>query len=209
MSWKARWAEGMLNLADRGFFSMDRWTRFSGTGAHLLLAGQEQRPVRPVQDHPDPARRIGAGPAAREQRHAQQAPPRRRRPRPARLPDTAARLICFTVLTRTRSGRTKTTAIRVLTTLLDPDLYPARELAALYTRRWQVETAFLHLKKPSAARPRPARTVGGLARQEAWALLLVHNMIAAIAAKATLPARPCARPLNHRRTVPGPLPRHR
>ena len=27
---------GQLNLADRGFFSMDRWIRFSGTGAHLL-----------------------------------------------------------------------------------------------------------------------------------------------------------------------------
>ena len=27
---------GQLNLADRGFFSMDRWLRFSGTGAHLL-----------------------------------------------------------------------------------------------------------------------------------------------------------------------------
>jgi hypothetical protein len=26
---------GMLNLADRGFFSMDRFLRFSGTGAHL------------------------------------------------------------------------------------------------------------------------------------------------------------------------------
>ena len=27
---------GQLNLADRGFFSMDRWIRFSGTGADLL-----------------------------------------------------------------------------------------------------------------------------------------------------------------------------
>ena len=27
---------GQLNLADRGFFSMDRWIRFAGTGAHLL-----------------------------------------------------------------------------------------------------------------------------------------------------------------------------
>jgi len=27
---------GQLNLADRGFFSMDRWLRFSAAGAHLL-----------------------------------------------------------------------------------------------------------------------------------------------------------------------------
>ncbi len=79
----------------------------------------------------------------------------------------------------------KTTAIRVLTTLLDPDLYPGRELAALYARRWQVETAFLHLKKTVRG---PRRVLRGrsvtLVRQEAWALLLVHNMIAAIAAQA-------------------------
>jgi len=44
------------------------------------------------------------------------------------LPDTVARLICFTVLTRTRGGRTKTAQIRLLTTLLDP----AGQIAALY-----------------------------------------------------------------------------
>ena len=41
---------GQLNLADRGFFSMDRFIRFSGTGAHLAVARQEQREVRPLQD---------------------------------------------------------------------------------------------------------------------------------------------------------------
>jgi hypothetical protein len=43
------------------------------------------------------------------------------------LPDTIARLVCFTVLTRTRGGRVKTAQIRLLTTLLDPGLYPAGE----------------------------------------------------------------------------------
>jgi hypothetical protein len=33
-----------------------------------------------------------------------------------RHPDTAARLVCFTVLTTTRSGRTKKAQVRVLTT---------------------------------------------------------------------------------------------
>ena len=56
-----------------------------------------------------------------------------------RLKDTVARLVCFTIVTRTRRGRTKTSAIRVLTTLLDPDAFPAAEIAALYAARWQVE----------------------------------------------------------------------
>ena len=45
------------------------------------------------------------------------------------------RLVCFTILTRTRRGRTKAAAIRVLTALLDPDAFPAAETAALYAAR--------------------------------------------------------------------------
>jgi hypothetical protein len=106
-----------------------------------------------------------------------------------RLPDTVARLVCFTILTRTRRGRAKTTAIRVLTTLLDPDAFPAREIASLYAARWQVETAFLHLKKTVRGAGRVLRgRSAALARQEAWALLLVHNMIAALAAAAAAAA---------------------
>jgi Insertion element 4 transposase N-terminal len=39
---------GILSLADRGFFSMDRFLRFSARGADL--AHQERREVRPAQD---------------------------------------------------------------------------------------------------------------------------------------------------------------
>ena len=59
--------------------------------------------------------------------------------------------------TETRSGRAKTTQIRVLTTLLDHEAFPAREIAALYAERWQVETAFLHLKKTVRGPRRPLR----------------------------------------------------
>ena len=45
--------------------------------------------------------------------------------RAARLPDTIARLVTFTVTATTRSGRTKTTRMRVLTTLLDHEAHPA------------------------------------------------------------------------------------
>jgi hypothetical protein len=102
-----------------------------------------------------------------------------------RHPDTIARLVCFTVLTTARSGRTKAAQVRVLTTLLDPDAFPAREIAACYARRWQVETAFLHLKRTIRGAGRELRGQSPqLARQEAWALLLVHNMIAAMTARA-------------------------
>ena len=106
-------------------------------------------------------------------------------PRAERLPDTIARLVTFTVTATTRSGRTKTTRMRVLTTLLDHEAHPAWEIAALYAERWQIEIAFLHLKKTVRGPRRPLRGQSPeFARQEAWALLLIHNITATAAARA-------------------------
>ncbi len=46
----------MLNLADRGFFSMDRFLRFSATGAHLAWRVKNGGEMRPGQDRPRQAR---------------------------------------------------------------------------------------------------------------------------------------------------------
>ena len=103
----------------------------------------------------------------------------------ARLPDTIARLVQFTIVTRTRGGRARTSTIRLLTTLLDHEKHPAGEIAVLSAERWQIEIAFLHLKKTLRGARRVLRGKSeALARQEAWAFLLVHNMIAAVAARA-------------------------
>jgi hypothetical protein len=175
---------GQLSLADRGFFSMDRWLRFSATGAQLLW--RVKNSARSVPFRQLTTLKDGSGLVLL--RESGNMLGRRRRDAGGkslpRLPDTIARLVCFTILTRTRRGRTKATAIRVLTTLLDPDAFPAREIAARYAERWQVETAFLHLKKTVRGTGRTLRgRSAALARQEAWALLLVHNMIAALAAR--------------------------
>jgi Transposase DDE domain/Insertion element 4 transposase N-terminal len=176
---------GILNLADRGFFSMDRWIRFSAAGAHLawrVKNGAKSVPFKTIRVLPDGSElvmlRESDGMRTRRRREAGD-------PRALRLPDTTARLVSFTITARTRSGKAKTTLIRVLTTLLDHEAYPAREIAALYAERWQVEIAFLHLKKTVRG---PRRALRGqspeLARQEAWALLLIHNMTATAAARA-------------------------
>jgi Transposase DDE domain/Insertion element 4 transposase N-terminal len=175
---------GILNLADRGFFSMDRWIRFSAAGAHLawrVKNGAKSVPFKVIRTLPDGSELVML--------HESDGMRTRRReagdPHAPRLPDTAARLVTFTITARTRSGKTKTTLLRVLATLLDHDAYPAREIAALYAERWQIEIAFLHLKKTVRG---PRRALRGqspeLARQEAWALLLIHNMTATAAARA-------------------------
>jgi Insertion element 4 transposase N-terminal/Transposase DDE domain len=187
LEWSFR--PGMLNLADRGFFSMDRWLRFSAAGAHLawrVKNGAKSVPFRTVRELPDGSELVmlheSDGMRTRRRRetgdrHAQ------------RLPDTTARLVTFTIRTQTRSGRVKNTLVRVLTTLLDHEAFPAPAIAALYAERWQVETAFLHLKKTVRG---PRRALRGqspdLACQEAWALLLIHNIVATAAARAAAEA---------------------
>ena len=56
-----------------------------------------------------------------------------------RLPDTIARLVQLHHRDTYRRGRTKTSTIRVLTTLLDHEEFPAAGIAALYAERWQIE----------------------------------------------------------------------
>ncbi len=178
-------APGTVNLADRGFFSMDRFLRFSATGAQLcwrVKNGAKSVPLKVIRTLPDGSELVmlheSDGMRTRRRRDAGDKTA-------ARLPDTPARLVQFTIVTRTRGGRAKTSTIRLLTTLLDHEQYHAREIAVLYAERWQIEIAFLHLKRTVRG---PRRVLRGkseiLARQEAWAFLLAHNMIAAVAARA-------------------------
>ncbi len=132
-------APGILNLADRGFFSMHRWIRFSGTGAALawrIKNSAKSVPLKTVKTLPDGSELVmlheSDGMRTRRRRDTGN-------PHAERLPDTAARLVTFTVTATTRSGRAKTTRMRVLTTLLDHQAHPAREIAALYAERWQIE----------------------------------------------------------------------
>jgi hypothetical protein len=176
---------GMLHLADRGFFSMDRFLRFSARGADLAWRVKNDAksvPLKTVKTLPDGSELVmlheSDGMRARRRRET-------RDPQPERLPDTTARLVTFTVTAMTRSGRTKTTLLRVLTTLLDHEAYPAAQIAALYAERWQIEIAFLHLKRTVHGPRRPLRGQSPeLARQEAWALLLIHNITATASARA-------------------------
>ena len=175
---------GIVNLADRGFFSMDRWIRFSASGAHLawrVKNGAKSVPFKTVKTLTDGSelvllRESGSMLGKRRRGAAGKTLPR--------LPDTVARLVSFTITART-ARRARTTTIKVLTTLLDPDAFPACEIAALYAERWQVEIAYLHLKKTVKGTGRVLRGRSpALARQETWALLLVHNMTATLAARA-------------------------
>jgi hypothetical protein len=83
--------------------------------------------------------------------------------------------------------------LRVITTLLDPDAYPAQELLDLYARRWQVEVYFRDLKCTLGMKQLSCRSVAGV-RKEIVCFLLLYNlvrqvMIRAAAAQGVTPDR--------------------
>jgi Insertion element 4 transposase N-terminal len=98
---------GILNLADRGFFSMHRWIRFSASGAHLawrVKNGAKSVPFRTIQALADGSElvllRESASMLGKRRRDAAD----KTLPR---LPDTTARLVSFTITART-ARRAKT-----------------------------------------------------------------------------------------------------
>jgi hypothetical protein len=66
--------------------------------------------------------------------------------------------------------------VTLVTTLLDAQRYPAEELAALYLRRWRIETDFAHLKTTLGMDVLKCKTVAGV-QKEATMFVLVYNLV--------------------------------
>jgi hypothetical protein len=171
---------GMLLLGDRNFFSMNRWRAAAETGADLVWRVKNGARSLPVnhqrsQTLPDGSvlvvlRESDAMLSARRKATGQKRAPR--------LSEITARLIEFTITTTDQAGRSTPSRFRVLTTLLDPDAYPAVEIARCYSRRWEAETTYRMIKTVLRGSGRRLRaTTPDQAEQEAWALLTIHNAL--------------------------------
>lgn len=64
----------------------------------------------------------------------------------------------------------------IITTLIDPRLYPAEELIQLYGKRWQIEVYFRDLKRTLGMTLLSARTLTGV-RKEILAIVLLYNLV--------------------------------
>ena len=73
--------------------------------------------------------------------------------------------------------------VTIVTTLLDPERYPADELAALRMTRWQVETNIRHLKITLGMDVLKCKTLDGV-RKERLIFLLVYNLVRAVMLRA-------------------------
>lgn len=89
------------------------------------------------------------------------------------------RIIRFTATIRGFRSRRLT----LVTTLLDPKLYPAQELAALYARRWRLELCLRDLKTTMGMEELRCKTPD-MAEKELLAYLVAHNLIRCLIAEA-------------------------
>src|SRR6266581_109337 len=178
---------GTLNLADRNFFSMHRWVVFAATGAELawrVKNGAKSLPAKTVEVLPDGSTRVRLHESdsmlARRRRQAGDATL-------PRLPDTLARLVEFDLLVTDERGRTRVSRFRILTTLLDYRAYPARQIAAVYAERWQVELVYYRIKVTLRGAGVVLRgQTPELARQEIWGLLVAYNALCDLAVHAAV-----------------------
>ena len=156
-----RLGPGMLCLADANFACHQLWAMAAGTGADLLWRAGAQLglPVREVLGDGTYLSRLAA--------------PRQLRKQGAQ--DITVRVIEYRL--EDASGAV-TETFALITTLLDPDTAPARELAGLYHARWEIETALGAFKTEmkGAGIVLRSKTPAG-AEQEIWALLCAYHAI--------------------------------
>ncbi len=77
---------------------------------------------------------------------------------------------------RVRGPAGNRVTLTIVTTLLDPDLYPADELVALRLRRWDIETNLRHLKNTMGLDVLRCKTEAGV-RKELTMFCLAYNLV--------------------------------
>lgn len=153
---------GMVLLGDRNFAAAALIEQFAATGADLLIRCKDNRRFQILTHLPD-----GTSIAA--------------------LGGIHVRVINARItLDLGSTGQQHTGTYRLITTLTDPQRYPAREIVELYHQRWEIETSFKESKSTIlAGRVLRARTPAGIA-QEVYAVLIVHQALRTAIADASL-----------------------
>jgi len=162
---------GMLCVADRGFYSYERFQTARQTGAELLWRVMTKQ--RPPRERPLPDGSYLSSVYAFEDRH------KHAQPMPVRVVEYALE----------DPGRSGEERYRLFTTLVDHERAPAVELAKLYRERWEIENALDELKIHQRG-PRVvlrSKQPDGV-YQEAYAYLCVHYAIRRLMHDAALEA---------------------
>ena len=162
---------GMLCLADRGFAGYKLWQTAAKTGADLLWRTRQNAQL-------DVDRRLSDG-SYLSRIYASTSDRRKQ------LNPIVVRVVDY----RLEGIPDAEPMYRLITTLLEPELAPALELAALYQERWEIETAFDELKTHLRGAQIVLRSkTPELVRQEFYGLMMAHFAIRGLMHEAALKA---------------------
>lgn len=170
--------KGMLCLADRGFYGFTFWNKARERGADLAWRVVSSLRL-PREKELEDGSFLSTVYASEKDRRASRN-------------GVVVRVVEYT-LDGVRDSRLPAPAMepsyRIITTILDPKAAPAKELAALYHERWEIETAFDELKTHLRGRQTLLRSkTPDLIRQEFYGLVLAHFAIRGLMHEAALGA---------------------
>jgi hypothetical protein len=161
--------KGMLCLADRFFPSYQLWQKAAQTGAELLWRVRQNARLEVDHRLPDGSYLSRIYPTTSDRRNQRQA--------------IVVRVIDYSL----KDVPNAEPIYRLITTLLDPKLAPAKELAALYHERWEIETALDELKTHLRGAQIVLRSkTPELVQQEFYGLLMAHFAIRGLMHEAAL-----------------------
>ena len=162
---------GMLCLADRYFFGHALWRKAAATGADLLWRVKGNLRLPRVTVLADGSYLSVIYPSEKDRRHSTNS--------------VQVRVVEY----RLEGVADAEPLYRLVTTILDPTLAPATDLAALYHERWEIEGALAELKTHlRGARVILRSKTPDLVRQEFWGLLLAHFAVRGLMHEAALRA---------------------
>lgn len=170
---------GMLCLADRYFTGYRLWEQAQSRGAELLWRGRTHLQLPCEERLADGSYLSWIYPSTKD---------RQNHTRGIRV-----RVIEYRLLEVAQSEP----FYRLLTTLVDPQQAPARELAALYQQRWEIETALDEFKVHLCGAGIVLRSkTPALVRQEFYGFLLTYFAIRGLMHEAALSANECPQRLS-------------
>ena len=163
--------KGMLCLADRGFFGFEMWKQAAATGADLLWRVRKNIHLPCEKRLPDGSYLSRIYPSQQDQRRGRNG------------------IVVRVIEYRLEGVQGAESLYRLATTILDQELAPAAELAALYHERWEIETAFDELKTHLRGAHIVLRSkTPDLVRQEFYGLLMAHFAVRGLMHEAALRA---------------------
>jgi hypothetical protein len=168
---------GMLCLADRLFPGFELWQEAAATGCALVWRAKVGLALTHLKTLPDGSWLAHWQPSKQERKKGRKLQPQTVRVVEYQLRDSAA-----------AEGKKELGDVyRLLTTILDPAVADAQELAALYPQRWEIE---LSIKESKTVLRKGRITLRSklpdLVEQEFWGMLLAHYAVRKMMAEAAL-----------------------